>query len=95
MGLLILCGCFLVLRPLAEAFIHEPEAALRRHLGALVFATAGVLTFCAAAVLDRRSGVDVFSKVAWTSQLMESQHIMLFQPLRLVGVVYFVASFLF
>ncbi len=94
-GLLILIGCFLSIRPLVEHLDGSPEAILRRHIGAAVFGAAGVLTFGFAAYLDRKSGPSVFSMRAWSSELLESQHIMLYLPLRLVGVLYFALSFIF
>lgn len=94
-GLLILIGCFMIIRPLIEHLESGPEEVLRRHVNAVVLATAGILTFGLAAYLDKKSGLEVFTKRAWTNELLESQHIMLYLPLRLVGVIFFAASFLF
>ncbi len=94
-GFLILIGCFLLIRPLIEHLESSSEAMLRRHIGAAVFATAGVLTFGLAAFLDKKSGPEVFSKSAWSSEILDSQHIMLYLPLRLIGVLYFALSFIF
>lgn len=94
-GLLILIGCFLAIRPLIEHLENSSEEILRRHIGAAVFSTAGILTFGLAAYLDKKSGPSAFSKSAWTSEFWESQHIMLYLPLRLIGVIYFALSFIF
>ena len=51
-----------------------------------------VIMFFAAASLDRKAGIDAFSRPAWTSELMESQHICFHIPLRLAAVILLIAG---
>jgi hypothetical protein len=95
LGYLILLACFLVVRVAFESVLHESDSELNRHINAAVLAIAGVLTFALAVRLDQTNGIKVFSVSAWTSGFFESQHIMLYLPLRAIGVIYFAASFFF
>ena len=52
----------------------------------------GVVTLIIAAVQDKRAGIDVFGRPAWTTEIMESQHIFFYLPIRLVAVIFLLAS---
>ena len=88
----IVLGAFFVFRPLFENFLHGSEETLRHDINAAVLAVSGVMTFLVGAYGDKRSGIDVFSKSAWTSDIMFSQHICFSLPMRLFGVVLMVIS---
>jgi hypothetical protein len=55
----------------------------------------GLILFLIATRLDRKVGIEVWSRTAWTTALFESQHVCWDIPLRLVGVVLFIAGAIF
>ena len=46
-----------------------------------------IVTLAIAWVLDKRAGLDLLTTPAWTSRLLDSQHIFLYVPIRLVGFI--------
>ena len=83
---------FLVLRPLIESLLGRGAAGLHHHLNAAVLAFAGVASFTLAARLDKKSGIDVFSRYAWREGFLESRHSIIYLPLRTVGVLFVLIS---
>jgi hypothetical protein len=88
----IVLGAFLVLRPIFESLTHSSEDALRRHLNAAILAASGAIIFLIAARADKKAGIDVFSRSAWTSDIMLSQHVCFSVPMRLFGVLLLLVS---
>jgi len=91
----IVIGGFLIVRPLFETFGGGSEDAMRRHINGAVLAISGALTFFIATRADRKNGIEVFSKEAWTSDLMMSEHVCFNVPMRLFGVALLVISLFF
>lgn len=86
---------FLILRPLLESLLGRDYSGLHHHLNAAVLAFAGVASFFLAAHLDKKSGIDVFCKYAWSEGFLESKHSIVYLPLRVVGVLFvFISLFL-
>ena len=79
---------YIPLRTLVGDF-EESHHALVVSLSLLV---SGVLTLAIAAAHDKKAGIDVFSREAWSSGLMESQHIFFYLPIRVVGAILLTAS---
>jgi hypothetical protein len=50
------------------------------------------ITLVIAAVQDKKAGIDVFARHAWTGGILESQHIFFYLPIRVVGVILLIAS---
>ena len=95
MVIAIVLGSFILVRPLLELFVTGPHYALRRHVDGAVLAIAGAATFWFAVRADRKNGIEVFSKRAWTSDLMVSAHVCFNMPMRLFGIALFLVSLLF
>jgi len=57
------------------------------------FILSGALLFAIAALQDKKIGIDVLSPSAWTSRLLDSQHISFYIPLRLAGIIMVLGSF--
>ncbi len=85
----------MIIRPLFESIFGRGTDSLHNQTNTVVLSISGILTFLIAARLDKKSGIDVYSKSTWKSHFFESQHIVLYLPLRVVGVVLFLTSFLF
>ena len=51
-----------------------------------------IITLVIASVLDGRTGLNIWTKPAWTSRLLESQHIFFYVPVRLAGAVALLAG---
>jgi hypothetical protein len=92
---IILVGAFLVLRPLFEYFSREQEDLMKKHINGAALLVAGLLTFLIVARADKKNGIEVFSRRAWTSDLLLSQHLCFSIPMRLFGVVLIGASLFF
>jgi hypothetical protein len=93
--LLVPIGGFLLFPPLVEKFLPGSEEAVRRHVNGIVLAFSGFVTFWIAAHSDKKSGIDVFARHAWTSDIMISSNICFNIPMRLFAVIMVVASLLF
>lgn len=92
-------GRFLILLPAAlyiplRMVVGQWEESHHAAIVSLLLALTGVLTLCIAVVLDKRSGIDVFSRNAWTKGILESQHIFFYLPIRIVGGLAVLASLL-
>ncbi|HRE79693.1 MAG TPA: hypothetical protein PLN52_01535, partial [Opitutaceae bacterium] len=74
---------YIPLRVLTGALEEDHRGAV---LGLSLMLSATII-FVVAMVGDRKSGIEVWSRRAWTSELLESQHICFHVPLRLAGVV--------
>jgi hypothetical protein len=78
-------GRFLLLVPVVvnipmRMIVGPWEESHRAAIVALCLAVSGVFTVAIVAALDKKSGIDVYSRHAWTTGIMESQHIFLFLP---------------
>lgn len=93
------CLVFLV-PPLVTIPLRLGAKALKDQIGdlsgatqlSIVLAISGLILFAVALVQDRKIGIEFNSREAWTSRLMESSHTFLDLPIRLIAVVYLVAS---
>lgn len=90
-------GSFLIFVPVLlyiplRALIGNWEEVHRSAVLSIHLAISGVLLFVIAAIQDKRAGIDVWSKHAWTSGLLESQHICFHVPLRLAAAVVFLGA---
>lgn len=90
----ILPGVFLVLTPVYGWLRGSSALPVDEHLGAVALAITGVMSFWLAAVGDRKVGIDVFSREAWTSNLLESPHVCFNLPMRLFSLLMLVVSLL-
>jgi hypothetical protein len=84
----------LLLAILLRMFTEEEESNRGTFL-CVLFALSGVITLVVGLLQDKNTGIDVFSRKAWSSELMESQHLFFYMPLRLVGILALVFSPLF
>ena len=92
-------GRFLILVPVAvylplRFVVGEWEETHHAAIVCLVLAVSGALTLGIAAKLDRKAGIEVFSRHAWTKGIMESEHVFFFLPVRVVGALAILASLL-
>ena len=90
-------GKFLMLIPVLtyvplRVFVESWEESHRSLVLSLVLLVSAVVTLAIAATQDRKSGLEVFSRRAWTTDLMESQHLFFHLPIRIVGAAWLVAS---
>ena len=58
----------------------------------ILFALSGAITIGIGAIQDKKAGIDIFARKAWTSEVLESQHIFFYVPLRIAGLVALVVS---
>lgn len=68
-------------------FVGAWEESHRSAVLCLSLIVTGVVTLAIAAVQDKKAGLSMLSRDAWTTRLMESQHIFFYLPIRLVGLV--------
>ena len=92
-------GRFLILLPVAlyiplRALVGEWEESHHAAVVCLCLALSGAITLAIAAVLDKKSGINIYSMHAWTKGLMESRHTFFYLPIRVVGLLAIVASLL-
>ncbi len=90
-------GFLLVLVPVLSyiplrAIVGGWEETHRSVVLCISLAVSGALVFAIAAIQDKKSGITAWSRSAWTSSLLESQHICFYVPLRLAGVIMIIAS---
>lgn len=76
-------------------FVESWEESHRNLVLALDLLISGIITLAIAVTQDRKVGIEVFSRRAWTSELMESQDIFFHVPIRLAGVVMLITSCVF
>jgi hypothetical protein len=91
LGFLLLLVPVLSYIPL-RAFIGDYEETHRSAAVSVSLAVSGALILAIAAFQDKKSGIEVWSANAWTSGLLESQHICFHIPLRLAGAILLFAS---
>src|SRR5687768_14135329 len=82
----IAIGAFFIVPPIIRAIFSGPEEVERKHIIGTVLALCGAIIFWIGARADSRNGVDVFSRHAWTSDLMLSEHVCFNVPMRLFGI---------
>ena len=75
-----------------RAIVGQWEESHRSAVLALSLLVSGLITLVIAANLDKKAGIDLRSRNAWTIGLLESQHIFFYLPIRLVGVILLLAS---
>lgn len=85
----------LLLAILLRMFAGEEDESNRGAFLCILFALSGTVTLVIGVLQDKKTGTEAFSRKAWTSDLMESQHLFFYMPLRLVGIVALVLSPLF
>lgn len=76
-------------------FAGDEEESNRGAFLCILFALSGGITFAIGVLQDKKAGIEVFSRKAWTSEMMDSQHLFFYMPLRLVGILALVLSPLF
>jgi len=86
---------FLLLRPVFEHFAGPNDELWRRQLNGGVVMLAGILSLAVGLWADKRDGQSVYSPAGWISELFDSRHTCLGLPMRLVGILLVIASFLF
>lgn len=92
---IVVIASFLVVRPLVEVIYGRDFPEARSLINGIVLSVSGIVLFGCAAYLDRRSGINVFRRPAWTSKAFESQHTLFGMPLRLVAIILVVLSLIF
>lgn len=88
----VIIGAFFIVPPLIEANTGSSGDALRRHINAAVLSISGVVIFWIAAKADKKNGINVFSKHAWTSDITISEHMCFSIPMRLFAVLLLLIS---
>ena len=83
---------FLILRPALETLFGRDGPGLHGRINAAVLAFAGVASFVLAAHMDKKAGIKVLSKYAWTEGFFESRHSILYLPLRAIGILFVLIS---
>ncbi len=85
----------LLLTILLRMIFGDEESSNRAIYLCAIMNLTGIITFGIAVAQDKKTGIDPFSRKAWTSELLESEHIFLHLPLRLVGLLALLVSPLF
>lgn len=78
-----------------RALAGDSEEANRTFLIGADLSISGIILFIVAAKLDHSVGIDVRTRNAWTTDLLESHHSCWNLPLRLVGIMLFLVGLLF
>jgi hypothetical protein len=75
-----------------RALVGDWEETHRSIVLFISLAVSGAIIFVIATIQDKKIGISTFSGRAWTSDFLVSQHICLYVPLRLGGIVFLAAS---
>jgi hypothetical protein len=75
-----------------HAIAGEYEASHRDILISITLILSSMAMVYIAAIQDKKTGIDIKSKSAWTTDILESQHICFYIPLRLAGLILFCAG---
>ena len=75
-----------------RAIVGDLEESHRNVALSLSLLVSSLIILAFAAFQDKKTGIDLRSKHAWTTGLMESQHIFFYLPIRLVGAILLIAS---
>jgi hypothetical protein len=75
-----------------RVFLDDWEESHRLAAASLCLLVSALITFAIAAIEDKKVGIDVFTRPAWSANLMESHHIFYYLPIRIVAVLMFIAS---
>jgi hypothetical protein len=90
-------GFFLLLVPVLlfipiRAIAGDLEDTHRNIVLFITLFLSGTVIFMIAAIQDKKVGISAFSRNAWTTEIMESQHICFHIPLRMAGVILVISS---